>query len=183
MFVVRTMMVFVELAGTLVLTTKLIFWHFLKLEFQGSGQMLFATDYSLIRKSELKLLVFLSKNVSDQLAERLNVECEFEDTSDLGSYLGMPVLHCKVSKTTFQPLIDKISAKLTGWKGKTLSFAGRITLAKSVLSSIPLYNMATVNLLTKSLAPSSGENEMGIKSFIWLLGLISARAGAKAALG
>jgi hypothetical protein len=40
-----------------------------------------------------------------------------------------------------QPLIDKIGARLPGWKGRLLSSAGRETLVKTVLSSQPIYHM------------------------------------------
>jgi hypothetical protein len=39
-----------------------------------------------------------------------------------------------------QPLVDKIGARLPGWKGKLLSTSGRETLVKTVLSSIPIYH-------------------------------------------
>jgi len=39
----------------------------------------------------------------------------------------------------WKPVIDKVEAKLSRWKAKTLSFGGRVTLCKSVLGSIPLY--------------------------------------------
>ncbi|KAL8160998.1 hypothetical protein V2J09_012487 [Rumex salicifolius] len=73
-------------------------------------------------------------------------ECSFQLTDDLGSYLGLPLLHKRVNKHTFRPLLDKIEAKLSGWKSRHLSFAGRITLAKSVLSSLPVYSMGAFAL-------------------------------------
>jgi hypothetical protein len=36
-----------------------------------------------------------------------------------------------------QILIDKIAAKLSGWKGRVLNKAGRLTLVSSVLFAIP----------------------------------------------
>ena len=38
-----------------------------------------------------------------------------------------------------QPLIDRIAAKLPAWKGKLLDKAGRLTLVRSVLTSMPIY--------------------------------------------
>lgn len=35
--------------------------------------------------------------------------------------------------------MDKFKSKLSSWKANNLSFGGRITLVKSVLSTLPLY--------------------------------------------
>jgi hypothetical protein len=40
-----------------------------------------------------------------------------------------------------QPLIDKIGARLLGWKERFLSTASRETLVKTVLSSQSIYHM------------------------------------------
>ena len=39
-------------------------------------------------------------------------------------------------------MIDKIGARLPGWKGRLLSTVGRETLVKMVLSSQPIYHMS-----------------------------------------
>ncbi|CAN1186582.1 Putative ribonuclease H protein At1g65750 [Linum perenne] len=41
--------------------------------------------------------------------------------------------------------------KLTGWKSKTLSFAGRVTLAVAVLNTIPAFSMQTAKLPERTL--------------------------------
>nr|GEW64351.1 RNA-directed DNA polymerase, eukaryota [Tanacetum cinerariifolium] len=47
------------------------------------------------------------------------------------------------SRSNFwEDVIDKISPRLSKWKLKTLSIGGRLTLIKSVLSSMPLYQMS-----------------------------------------
>jgi hypothetical protein len=57
-----------------------------------------------------------------------------------GRYLGLPLHTRKLRKIKVQPLVDKIGARLPGWKGKFLTTAGRETLVKTVLSSIPIYH-------------------------------------------
>ena len=53
--------------------------------------------------------------------------------------------------------------KLSNWKAKSLSLAGRITLAKATLSAIPLYTMQS------SMLPISCCNKIKklIRDFIW----------------
>jgi hypothetical protein len=53
--------------------------------------------------------------------------------SFLGKYLGLPLHVQKLHKVEIQPLIDKIGARLPGWKGRFLSTARRETLVKTVL--------------------------------------------------
>ena len=52
-----------------------------------------------------------------------------------GKYLGLPLHVRKLRKVEVQPLLDKIVARLPGWKGRFLSTSGRETLVKTVLSA------------------------------------------------
>ena len=54
-------------------------------------------------------------------------------------YLEMPLHVDKLSREDLQILIDKILAGIAGWRGKLLSYLGKITLIRSYLASIPLY--------------------------------------------
>ncbi|CAL9021082.1 unnamed protein product, partial [Prunus brigantina] len=65
---------------------------------------------------------------------------------DLGKYLGLPLLHSRVTKGTYNGLLDKVQNRLAAWKRKCLSLAGRATLIQAVTSSIPVYTMQTVKL-------------------------------------
>jgi hypothetical protein len=58
-----------------------------------------------------------------------------------GKYLGLPLHTRKLRKIEVQPLIDKIGARLPGWKGRFLSSSGRETLVKTVLSAVPIYHL------------------------------------------
>jgi hypothetical protein len=58
-----------------------------------------------------------------------------------GKYLGLPLHVRKLRKVEVQPLIDKIGARLPGWKGRFLSTTGRETMVKTVLSAQPIYHM------------------------------------------
>jgi hypothetical protein len=74
--------------------------------------------------------------VSQLLQNFLGKVCKFPS-----KYLGLPLHIRKLRRIEVQPLIDKIGARLLGWKGKFLSTAGRETLVKIVLSSQPIYHM------------------------------------------
>ena len=39
----------------------------------------------------------------------------------------------------WEPIIDRIKSRLSGWKSKHLSLVGHLVLLKSVLSSLPVY--------------------------------------------
>lgn len=51
-------------------------------------------------------------------------------------YLGLPPGANPRKKKTWQPVVEKVKAKLALWKRKVLFFAGRLTLIKSVLDSL-----------------------------------------------
>lgn len=70
-------------------------------------------------------------------------DSEAEDTRAFGfvnstfpfRYLGLPLLHRKLRKADYSPLIDKIASRFSHWATKTLSFAGRLQLISSVIYS------------------------------------------------
>lgn len=65
----------------------------------------------------------------------------FQIKDDLGKYLGVPILHKKVNRRSFNFVIDKVDQRLSNWKAKTLSLAGRLTLCKPVIQALPAYVM------------------------------------------
>jgi hypothetical protein len=68
-----------------------------------------------------------------------------------------------VKKRAFQGLIDKVKSRIEGWRAKTLSQAGRLTLIESVAAALPSYAMSTF------LLPSSFCIELDriFKNFWW----------------
>ena len=51
--------------------------------------------------SKAKSQVFFSKKVSAQDMRRIGAALRFSVTKDLGTYLGMPLLHTRVSQHTY----------------------------------------------------------------------------------
>ncbi|GJV01597.1 RNA-directed DNA polymerase, eukaryota, reverse transcriptase zinc-binding domain protein [Tanacetum coccineum] len=58
------------------------------------------------------------------------------------NFLGVKVGAMMSRRSSWDEVIGKLSSRLSKWKLKTLSIGGRITLIKSILSSLPLYQMS-----------------------------------------
>ncbi|CAA7036129.1 unnamed protein product [Microthlaspi erraticum] len=93
-----------------------------------------------------KSKIFFSDNVSRELSEVISLESCIQATRELGKYLGMPILQKRINKETFGPVLERVSSKLAGWKSRMLSTAGRITLTKAVLSSVPIHTMGEIKM-------------------------------------
>ena len=64
----------------------------------------------------------------------------------------------------FLPLPDAVQSKLSVWKVKSLSFAGRLILIKHVISNLPIH-LATMIPLPASICK---EIESSMRLFLWL---------------
>lgn len=93
-----------------------------------------------------KSKVFFSSNVRSGTAYQICQNLGIEKTVNLGSYLGVPLLHQRVDKDSVAVVLDKTRKKLSNWNSSSLSLAGRITLARSCLSCMPNYIMHTLAL-------------------------------------
>ncbi|KAL1191756.1 putative ribonuclease H protein [Cardamine amara subsp. amara] len=113
----------------------------------------------------------------------LNLQ-ESGNLSDLGfqhglmpvRYLGLPLMHRKLRRADYSPLIDKIKARLHHWTVKCLSFAGRLQLITSVVYSL-------VNFWLSAFALPKGclkEIQSLCARFLWA-GDIDKKAAAKVA--
>lgn len=96
--------------------------------------------------NQQKTTLYFSSNVSTGVARKIEKTLDFTITNNLGRYLGMPLLNSRVTKNTYQEIVDKVEKRLPAWSASHLSLAGRITLAQSVLQAIPIYAMQTTNL-------------------------------------
>jgi len=82
-----------------------------------------------------------SSNVSRPKQHKFESLLQFNHTSHLGKYLGFPMLLGRIKNFDFNFILDKINGRLAGWKMNLLSRSGRITLAKSVVTAMPIYTM------------------------------------------
>ena len=79
------------------------------------------------------------------------------------TYLGVPLFYGSPKNRHFAALLDKFHAKLTGWKAKALSFAGRLVLVNHVLASLSTHT-AMVLPLTSSICV---QIEKLMRNFLW----------------
>ncbi|KAF7812710.1 RNA-directed DNA polymerase [Senna tora] len=93
-----------------------------------------------------KTSIYFSKNTNPEKRQQVLSLTNFGATQDIGKYLGMPILHNRVTRHTFNFLVDKVRNCLAGWKRNCLSLAGRVTLAKSVISAVPYYAMQSTRI-------------------------------------
>ncbi|KAL0401934.1 UNVERIFIED_CONTAM: LINE-1 retrotransposable element O protein [Sesamum latifolium] len=78
-------------------------------------------------------------------------------------YLGLPLLASRLSIADCKPILTKIDDRIRGWEGIMLSFAGRVQLIRSVLSSLQVY-WAMAFILPKTVIR---EVEKRLRSFLW----------------
>ncbi|KAK4382666.1 Transposon TX1 uncharacterized protein [Sesamum angolense] len=78
-------------------------------------------------------------------------------------YLGLPLIASRLTLLDCQPLLQKIDARIRGWNGVGLSFAGRVQLIKSVLLAFEVY-WAMAFLLPKGVIK---EIVKRIRTFLW----------------
>ena len=64
-------------------------------------------------------------------------------------YLGIPIGVNPRRSELWDPIIRKFERKLAKWKQRHLSFEGRVTLIKSILTSIPIYFLSSFRVPNK----------------------------------
>lgn len=83
------------------------------------------------------------KNINHNRSKEISEELEFIQTGDHGKYLGVPLIHDRVGRETFEEVIDKVKTRMSSWKCNVLSLTGRATFISLVTSAIPGYIMQT----------------------------------------
>ena len=87
-------------------------------------------------------------------------------------YLGLPIGGDGRKLSFWKPVVDQIRARLSVWNNKFLSFACRLVLLKSVLSSLPVYFLSFYKAPTGIISSIESLFFLGaVTSLIKLLGL------------
>lgn len=90
------------------------------------------------RVSFAKSTIFFSPNLSDDVAEELSAKMGIPRTKELGRYLGFQINQEGRNTRVHQLLLQKVNDKLSECKSLCLSRAGKLTLAHSVINTIPI---------------------------------------------
>ncbi|KAK1441004.1 hypothetical protein QVD17_06840 [Tagetes erecta] len=94
--------------------------------------------------------------------EILNIT-PFEEGKLPVRYLGVPLVSSRLLQSDCVVLTEKMDSRIEDWKNKSLSYAGRLQLIRSVLSSLFVY-WASVLVLPMS---TISELERKMRSFLW----------------
>ncbi|KAL2223817.1 UNVERIFIED_CONTAM: hypothetical protein Sindi_2945400 [Sesamum indicum] len=111
-----------------------------------------------VQKSHL-IISRSAQNLKDQMLDFLG----FQEGHLPMRYLGLPLISSRLTISDCQPLISKIDARINGWEGISLSYAGRVQIIKSVLSALSLY-WASAFILPKKVI---SEIEKRLRTFLW----------------
>ncbi|KAJ8752128.1 hypothetical protein K2173_001803 [Erythroxylum novogranatense] len=83
-------------------------------------------DVSGQQISAHKTKVYFSPNVSSTVRGTIASLSGFVQTTKLGTYLGVPLLHRRVTKATYSHILLKEQARLSGWQAEGLSMTVKI---------------------------------------------------------
>jgi hypothetical protein len=59
-------------------------------------------------------------------------------------YLRVPLNYEKLKREDIQPIVDRILSRISGWKGRLLSYGARHTLLRAFVASMPIYLMSVI---------------------------------------
>ena len=105
----------------------------------------------------------VSTGVDAAEVNRITAVSRMPLTTNLETYLGASAITGRVNTDLYQKLLVKLDDRLEGWKSRFLTLAGRITMAKAVLSTSPIYCMQSA-LLHASLCANLDRR---IRNFFW----------------
>ncbi|XP_074290171.1 uncharacterized protein LOC141616907 [Silene latifolia] len=93
-----------------------------------------------------KSSILFSPNCSLMTVKKCLTEFKFSPKHDLGNYLGLPTSIGSSKREFFKFLIDKTKRRLSSWNNILLSSAGKLTLIRSVLSSLSLFSLSVFRI-------------------------------------
>ena len=93
-----------------------------------------------------KASLFFSRNSPQEMQDVIKNHLGANIIKQHEKYLGLPYLVEKNKQNTFHQLIERLNNKLSRWKEKFLSNAGKEILIKIVSQAMPTYTMSVFKL-------------------------------------
>ncbi|KAF5474944.1 hypothetical protein F2P56_006796 [Juglans regia] len=88
-----------------------------------------------------KISIFFSKNTRAKVKDLIIQVAGVKSTQPNEKYLGLPTLVGRSRSKGFKNILDRVRDRISNWKMKYLSQAGKEILIKIVIQAIPTYNM------------------------------------------
>ncbi|KAF5460460.1 hypothetical protein F2P56_020324 [Juglans regia] len=110
--------------------------HLLDLYEKGSGQKL----------NKDKTSIFFSANTRRETRDYIISMAGLRATSSYEKHLGLPVLIGRSRIQAFKGILDRVRARMSNWKNKLLSQAGKEVLLKAIIQALPTYCMRVFKL-------------------------------------
>ncbi|KAG9446646.1 hypothetical protein H6P81_012774 [Aristolochia fimbriata] len=102
-------------------------------------------------------------NASPELLQAATTKLECEVGDFLTVHLGLPLFNGRINQRLWDPVIERLRGRLSAWKGRHLSEAGRLVLLKPCLFGIPTFLLSFLH------CPASAALEMEaiVRRFLW----------------
>ena len=110
-----------------------------------SSMMGIFSDFSGLQLNRAKS-IFIGFGLSTEEESRCASHIPTPIGTLLVRYLGVPLTDRRLRVQDWQPVIDKVDARLGGWRSRSLLRGGRLVLVKAVLSVIPTYFMSVFRM-------------------------------------
>ncbi|GJX07043.1 RNA-directed DNA polymerase, eukaryota, reverse transcriptase zinc-binding domain protein [Tanacetum coccineum] len=111
------------------------------------------------------------------IKEQISLALPFKEGSLPVRYLGVPMMSKKLRNEDCRVLIDNVKKRIFDWRNKYLSYAGKLQLISSVLSSLNVYwasmfvlpnhICSSIDKIFKDFLWSSDEGRKGFSSIAW----------------
>ena len=85
---------------------------------------------------------FFNRNTPQPIQDDIKNRFGAKIIKQYEKYLGLPSLVGKNKCNTFHQLIERLDNKISGWKEKFLSNAGKEILIKTMAQAVPTYTMS-----------------------------------------
>ncbi|KAL0292602.1 UNVERIFIED_CONTAM: hypothetical protein Sangu_3252600, partial [Sesamum angustifolium] len=122
----------------------------------------FQYHWKWLKVNPAKSQIIFSRAVQQERQQILDY-LGFQEGSLPVKYLGIPLTSSRLTIADCRPLIDKVDARLAGWNNQILSYAGRLQLIKSVLTTLHTY-WASAFILPKGVLKTL---EKKMRQFLW----------------